>query len=185
MVFGDSYVAAGNRMRPGWGRIVAVLLGRRPILLGRGGTGFVRVGPDGRLPYGARLHELLAAPADIAIVQATGNDAVCDIAEVAVATEAFLREAANRFERLYVIGPMWALDGSERLPELRDATRDVCARVGVPFVDALGWLTARDIGPDGAHPTWAGHWKIARRAAGQIRRVRARGANQMTRSTRG
>lgn len=168
LVFGDSYVAAADRMRPGYARIVPLLLGWRGEHMGRGGTGFVRTSGD-RREYADRLAELLTRRADVLVVQATGNDATCDLADVDAATRAFLSAVVGRFPRVVVIGPMWAKDGSEHLPALRDVTSAATSDAGAEFVDALGWVRPADIGPDGAHPTWAGHWRIARKVATSIR----------------
>lgn len=169
IIFGDSYVAAADRGRPGFARLAPVFLGWRGAHMGRGGTGFVKSSP-GRLPYSDRLPDLLASTADVLIVQATGNDATCDLPSVRAEASAFLTAATRKFPRVIVLGPMWAKDGVENLPELRDLTRDVCAEVGVQFIDALGWLSGRWIGVDGAHPTRLGHALIAIRLVGSIRR---------------
>lgn len=159
LIFGDSYVAAR------WS--YARLLGASRM--GRGGTGFVRASGD-RLPYPDRLPDLLAADADVVVVQATGNDALCDLELVEKEAAEFLRPVVERFPRVILLGPMWALDGSEHLPELRDRMRRVADDLDVPLIDALGWLRPALIGPDGAHPTRRGHAVIAWRLARALRR---------------
>ncbi|GAA4028762.1 hypothetical protein GCM10023063_08020 [Arthrobacter methylotrophus] len=71
--------------------------------------------------------------------------------------------------RVIVLGRMWAKDGAEHLPALRDLTARVCADLGIVFIDSLGWLSPRLIGPDGGHPIWLGHTVIAVRIARAIR----------------
>jgi lysophospholipase L1-like esterase len=139
--------------------------------MGLGGTGFVRTNGE-RPAYASRLPALLSKDAGTVVIQATGNDAICDLASVEAATRDFLTVATGRFPRVIVVGPMWAKDGAGNLPALRDLTARVCADLGIPFIDALGWLSPRLIGPDGAHPTKLGHAVIAAKLAAAIRRLR-------------
>ena len=165
LTFGDSFVAAADHGRPGYARIAPLLLASKGQHMGSGGTGFAKTNGN-RPAYPARLAALLARDAHTVIIQASGNDAPCDLEEVRAAAKDFLITAAERFPKLVVLGPMWAIEGRENLPALHDTIREVCTHVSVPFIDALGWLSPRWIGPDGAHPTWAGHaliaWKLAR-----------------------
>lgn len=170
LIFGDSYVAAADHGRPGYARIAPLLLFKSGEHMGLGGTGFVQTNGD-RPAYSGRLPALLAREAGTVIVQATGNDALCDLADVEAATRDFLTVAAGRFPRVIVLGPMWAKDGAENLPAIRDLTAAVCAELDIEFVDALGWLSPRLIGPDGAHPNWLGHAVISVRLALAVRRL--------------
>lgn len=167
--FGDSFVAAAARFRPGYARVTPLLLRWRGSLMARGGTGFVKVADDGRKPYPDRLAELLAVKADIVVVQASGNDATCDLAEVAEAADSFLCRVQAAFSRVYVLGPMWTIAEPENLPELSGALAKVCGELDIPFIDGLSWLNPQLIGPDGEHPTWRGHALIAWRLANAIR----------------
>lgn len=168
MTFGDSFVAAADRGRPGYARLMPLLLASKGHHMGSGGTGFVKT--NGTRPaYPARLNDLLAHEADTVIIQASGNDAPCDLEEVRLAAKDFLTAAVARFPKLLVLGPMWAIEGREHLPALRDTMRDVCGELGITFIDALDWLSPRWIGPDGAHPTWGGHLLIAWKLAGAMR----------------
>jgi len=168
LTFGDSYVAAANRGRPGYARLLPLLTRTKGQHMGLGGTGFVRTSGD-RQAYASRLPALLARKADTLIIQATGNDAMCDLGEVQARTKDFLTVVCGAFPKVVVVGPMWAKDGAENLPALRDLTDDVCAELGITFIDALGWLTPKLIGPDGAHPTKLGHAVIAFRLARTLR----------------
>lgn len=167
VIFGDSFVAA----RYSYARVAPALLGYRGRPMGLGGTGFVKAALDGRQPYHTRFEALVAARPDLAIVQASGNDAVCDLAKVRAATSMFLGGLRDRLPntRVVVLSCMWAGDGSEHLPELRDVTRKACAAQGVPFVDALNWLRDDLIGLDGAHPTVKGHAVIALNVVREVR----------------
>jgi len=136
--------------------------------MGLGGTGFVKANGD-RGPYHSRLPALLQRRADILIIQATGNDALCDLDEVRVVAKDFLTQAAARFPRVVVLGPMWAKDGAENLPALSETIRTVSESCGVAYVDAASWVTPRLIGPDGAHPTKLGHAVIAWKTAAALR----------------
>lgn len=170
VIFGDSYVAA----RYSYARITPALLGYRGRRMGLGGTGFVKAAVDGRQPYHTRFEALVAARPDLAIVQGSGNDAPCDLVKVGEATATFLNDLRDRLPdtQVIVLSCMWAIEGREHLPALRDVTREACAAQGVPFVDALGWLRADLIGPDGAHPTVKGHAVIAWNAAREVRKIR-------------
>lgn len=169
LTFGDSFVAAADRGRPGYARILPLLLLSKGRHMGSGGTGFVKT--NGAKPaYPARLDDLLVQDADTLIIQASGNDAPCDLEEVRLAAKDFLAATTARFPRIVVLGPMWAIEGREHLPTLRDVMRDVCAELGIQFIDALDWISPRWIGPDGAHPTWRGHLLIAWKASRAIRR---------------
>lgn len=166
--FGDSYVGASRS----YACIAPLLLGWRPLpRMGRGGTGFVKAAPDGRQPYATRLPELLSAPADVIVVQASGNDAPCDLRAVEDATREFLVKlrAGRPDARIVVLSGMWAIEGRENLPKLLGVTARVVAEVGLPFIDASRWLSPSLIGPDGAHPTTRGHATIAARFAWALR----------------
>jgi lysophospholipase L1-like esterase len=169
LIFGDSYVAAADRGRPGYARLAPLLLGWRGAHIGVGGTGFVKASGN-RRPYPDRLADLLSREADVVVVQASGNDAVCDLSVVEQAAETFVAATVERFPSVLLLGPMWALDGSEHLPELRKRLRAAADRTGVRYVDTSGWLRARWIGSDGAHPTWAGHARLAWLVARAVRR---------------
>lgn len=169
LVFGDSYVAAADRGRPGYARLAPMLLVMRGQHIGAGGTGFVKSSSE-RQPYPARLADLLDRRADLVVVQASGNDALCDFTAVESTAESFLTATVSRFPRVLLLGPMWALDGSERLPELRKRLQSVAERTGAEYVDTDGWLSSRWIGPDGAHPTWPGHVRLAWFTARAVRR---------------
>lgn len=167
IIFGDSYVAAADKGF-GYAKLAPALMGWRGQHMGLGGTGFARTNGE-RPAYGARLADLLSRDADTVIIQATGNDAVCDLEEVRARTKDFLVTIAERITRVIVVGPMWAKHGADQLPALRDLTAEVCRELDVQFIDALGWLSPRLIGPDGAHPTRLGHVVIAARLAFAVR----------------
>lgn len=171
LTFGDSFVAAANRGRPGYARLTPLLLASQGRHMGSGGTGFVKTS-GARPAYSGRLAAMLAQDAETVIVQASGNDASCDLDEVRAAARDFLAVARDRFTRVFVLGPMWAIEGRENLPALRDTLQEVCDDLGISFIDALGWLSSRWIGPDGAHPTWSGHVVIAFRLARAIAALR-------------
>lgn len=173
LTFGDSFVAAADHCRPGYARLLPLLMLSRGENMGRGGTGFVKASGD-RRPYRSRLVDLLSRESDLVVIQSSGNDAGCDLEDVQMAARDFLTAICDRFARVVVIGPMWAIEGRENLPALRDTIGSVCGELDIQFVDALGWLAPRWIGPDGAHPTWAGHALIAWKAARAIRRSRPR-----------
>lgn len=171
VIFGDSYVAAADRGRPGFARLTPLLMLRRGSHMGRGGTGFVKENGT-RLPYPDRLPELLDRRADLTLVQVSGNDAPCDLRAVERAAEDFLCRLIADGRRAVVLGPMWAIEGRDNLSVLRDTVRLVCERCGVPFIDALGWVGPSMMGPDGAHPNLRGHAVVAWRLAVALRSLR-------------
>jgi lysophospholipase L1-like esterase len=171
-IFGDSWVAAANRGRPGYARLTPLLLARVGQFNGAGGTGFVATSGE-RLAYSSRLDQLAKMPSDLLLLQASGNDAPHDFAEVESAADSFLRQAMPHFQRTVVLGPLWAGEGRERLPQLRDVIASAASRHGVPFIDGLDWMRERDMGPDPFHPSWRGHLRLARKVARAVRNSQA------------
>lgn len=161
MVFGDSYAAEPL----GYARILPPMLLRRGCVEALGGTGFTATDPSRkRAAYYARLNKV--RDCDEILVQASGNDAKHPVAQVAADADSFI-SALPRMP-VWVLGPMWALDGSENLPELDEALGCVAQQHGLRYIRALGWLTEADMRADGAHPTLLAHAKIARRIRAAI-----------------
>ena len=172
VVFGDSFVAAADRGRPGFARLLPILMLWRGTHMGRGGTGFVKVANDGRQPYPTRLAQMLTIRCDVVVIQASGNDASCDVDQVRRIATCFLTKLVEAGKRVYLIGPMWTIDRPEDLPALQQALEAAGATAGVPVLCALDWLKPSLIGDDNEHPTWLGHLVVAFKAAAAIRRAR-------------
>ena len=76
--------------------------------------------------------------------------------------------------RFLVIGPPWpTADVPEAVLQVRDVLNVEARAAGAPFIDPLGdgWFVGRPdlIGPDGVHPTDAGHEYLAGKIAPLIR----------------
>jgi lysophospholipase L1-like esterase len=168
---GDSYTSGWNGAgvgSAGWPAIVSAALGMLETNQAVAGTGFVNPGWTGQ-PISSRVADVIRAHPQIVFVAAGHNDrrfsaSLSDRAADAVIARlhASLPEAT-----LVVIGPIWQ-DGRPpaSLHALRDHLRLVAARVGAVFIDPLqdpwfGGAAHSMIGPDGVHPTDAGHRRIA------------------------
>ena len=185
---GDSYTSGYNGAgygRSGWPAIVSAALGLRSLNRAVPGTGFVNPGWTGQ-PIRTQVAAVIRADPRIVILAGGHNDRRFSTA----ATRAAAIAVVDRIHRalpdakLVVIGPIWSGDvAPASLLRLRDALRRKAGAVGALFVDPIrgGWLAGdakRYIGPDGLHPTNAGHRHIAAlvlralRAAGPTRTAR-------------
>jgi len=168
---GDSYTTGYNGAgvgRSGWPAIVAAALGLRPTVRAVAGTGFVNPGWTGQ-PIRSRLPSVISADPRVVFLVGGHNDRRFATARSTKAAGAVL----DRLHRalpdatLVVIGPIWADGNTPRsLRLLRDHLRRKATAIGAIFIDPLrdGWFAGkahRFIGPDGIHPTDAGHRHIA------------------------
>lgn len=170
---GDSYTSgwagAGIDARS-WPRLVGAELGWRTVNLAVPGTGFLNAGWTDQ-PIGSRVAAAIAAAPDVVVVAGGHNDSRWSAGATASAADRVLDRlrAALPDALLVVVGPIWP-DGSppQRCRVLRDRLRTKAASLGAIFIDPLagGWFAAsshRFIGPDGIHPTNAGHRAMADR----------------------
>ncbi len=168
---GDSYttgyVGAGIGSA-GWPAIVSAALGLRAANDAVAGTGFVNPGWTGQ-PVSTRVGAVIRARPRVVFVAAGHNDRRFSASASAAAADLVLRElrAALPNSVIVVIAPIWQ-DGRPpaSLRALRDHLRVAAAKVGAVFIDPLidpwfGGTAHRLIGPDGIHPTDAGHRRIA------------------------
>ncbi|WP_445170813.1 Rv0518 family GDSL lipase [Mycolicibacterium sp. Dal123E01] len=144
------------------------------------------VAAEGGAGYGIRgnrgsLFEDLSARAvdrdDVLVVFfGSRNDQPVDLAQYpAVVGQTF--QAARRVApkaKFLVIGPPWpTADPPREVFALRDTLREQARTVGAVFIDPLaeGWFVGHPelIGPDGVHPTDAGHVYMAEKIAPLIR----------------
>jgi lysophospholipase L1-like esterase len=132
------------------------------------GTGFVNPGWTGQ-PVPSQVADVVLARPRIVFVAAGHNDRRFAASRSDRAADAVIARLHSALPDaiLVVIGPIWQ-DGSPpaSLRALRDHLRLAAARVDAIFIDPLrdpwfGGAAHRMIGPDGVHPTDAGHRLIA------------------------
>jgi lysophospholipase L1-like esterase len=179
---GDSYTSGYNGAgygSSGWPAIVSASLGLRPLNRAVPGTGFVNPGWTGQ-PIRTQVTSVIRADPRVVFLAGGHNDRRFPTAATRAAAVAVIDRLHRALPdaRLVVIGPIWSGDiAPGSLLRLRDALRRKAAAVGAIFVDPIrgGWLAGdakRYIGPDGLHPTNAGHRHIA---ALVLRALRAAG----------
>jgi lysophospholipase L1-like esterase len=176
---GDSYTTGWNGAglgARGWPRIVAAAKGWRVVNLAVAGTGFVNPGWTNQ-PVGTRVAAAIRANPDIVFVAAGHNDSRWSVSTTATAARSVIERLHNALPNavIVVVAPIWQ-DGSPpaRCLGLRDRLRTMATGVGATFIDPLaeGWFAGsaqRFIGPDGIHPTDAGHTHIAARVLTHLR----------------
>jgi lysophospholipase L1-like esterase len=176
---GDSYTSGWNGSgldAAGWPAIVASTFHWRSLNVAVAGTGFVNPGWTGQ-PVRTRVGEVIRAQPSIVFLAAGHNDRRFDTGSSATAADAVIDRLRSSLPGalLVVIGPIWQ-DGSPAasLQTLRDHLRRKAAAVGAIFIDPLGggWFAGsshRFIGPDGIHPTDAGHRHIAQLVLAALR----------------
>ena len=168
---GDSYTSGYNGAgygRAGWPAIVSASLGLRPLNRAVPGTGFVNPGWTAQ-PIRTQVGAVIRADPRIVFLAGGHNDRRFSTAATRAAALAVIDRLRRALPdaRLVVIGPIWSGDSAPAsLLRLRDALRRKAAAVGAQFIDPIrgGWLAGaakRYIGPDGLHPTNAGHRHIA------------------------
>ncbi|NUR86769.1 MAG: SGNH/GDSL hydrolase family protein [Nonomuraea sp.] len=177
MFVGDSFTV-GSGPVPTWRTYAAEsarLLGWQPVIAGGGGSGFLNRGHVGRTFMESFEAELAWRPApDLLVISGGHNDRRPSTLRVRRAAAALLWAARARWPhtRIVLIGPIWLEHAPARAYRVRDALEQVAARESVPFLDPLEqrW-PARIVLPDGTHPTFAGHLRIARWLADALRGI--------------
>ena len=127
-------------------------------------------------PIGTRLTAAIRQRPDIVFVAAGHNDSRWSAATTANAADKVIRRLHRALPNavLVVVAPIWSNGRPpQRCLDLRDHLRRTARSVGAMFVDPLrgGWFAGtrhRLIGPDGLHPTDAGHRFIADRVLAAI-----------------
>ena len=169
---GDSYTTGWRGAGVG-GRAWPVLVGRakgwRTVTLAVAGTGFINPGWTGQ-PLGSMVPAAARQHPDVVVIASGHNNSRWS----ASATGAAADRAIDGLRRalphaiFVIVGPIWQ-DGAPplRCLVLRDHLRRKAAAIGAVFIDPLaeGWFAGtnhRFIGPDGLHPTDAGHAHMAR-----------------------
>lgn len=175
---GDSYTSGWNGAglgARGWPQLISRERGWRTINLAVAGTGFINAGWTNQ-PVGSRVPEAIKQKPDVVFIAAGHNDSRWSSATTAEAAD----KVIDRLHRalpdalLVIIAPIWP-SGSPpaRCLELRDHLRRTAASVGAIFIDPLGegWFAGSRqhlIGPDGIHPTDAGHRAMADRVGADL-----------------
>ena len=175
---GDSYTTGWNGAgtgRRGWPALVAQTLGWQTANLAVAGTGFMNPGWTGQT-VGSRVAAAIRYQPDIVVVAAGHNDSRWSAATTARAADAVLDRLHRALPNavLVVVAPIWSNAWPPtRCLDLRDHLRQKARSIGAIFVDPLRdrWFAGsrqRLIGPDGIHPTDAGHRYIAGRIMAAI-----------------
>jgi lysophospholipase L1-like esterase len=188
---GDSYTTgwAGSGYGPaGWPAIVSRALGWRPRNLAVAGTGFVNPGWTGQ-PIRTRVAAAIAARPRVVVLAAGHNDARFGTRASAAAADAVIDRLRRALPNalLVVVAPIWA-NGSppDAILGLRNRLKRKAAAVHAVFIDPLRgrWFAGswhRYIGPDGIHPTDAGHRHIARMVLAALRDATGPAATRVSR----
>jgi lysophospholipase L1-like esterase len=172
MVFlGDSFTVGSGPVPP-WRTYAsesARLLGWQPVIAGAGGTGYLNEGRVGRTFARSFEEELAWRPApDVLVISGGHNDQRWSTGLVRQAAEQLIAEVRRRWPvtRIVMVGPIWLEDAPAKAYRVRDALAEAAVAAGVPFLDPMRrrWVTGRPsdvVLPDGVHPTFAGHERIA------------------------
>lgn len=179
---GDSYTTGWNGAglgARGWPRIVSRARGWQTVNLAVAGTGFINPGWTNQ-PVGSRVTEAIRQRPDVVFIAAGHNDSRWSVAATAAAADKVIDRLHRALPNalLVIVAPIWP-SGSPptRCLALRDHLRRTAASVGAIFIDPLGerWFAGsnqRFIGPDGIHPTDAGHRHMAERVLADLARAR-------------
>lgn len=178
MFVGDSFTV-GSGPVPTWRTYAAQtarLLGWQPVIAGAGGTGYLNKGKVGRT-FRRSFEEELAwrPPPDLLIISGGHNDQRWSTPQVRHAAAELLADVRGRWPatRIVMVGPIWLDDAPKKAYRVRDALAAVAGAARVPFLDPMRrrWVTGRPsevMLPDGVHPTFAGHERIAAWLAGEL-----------------
>ena len=170
---GDSYTTGWNGAglgSRGWPAIVGRSEQWAPTILAVAGTGFINPGWTGQT-IGSRVSAAIRQKPDVVFIAGGHNDSRWSATATGQAADAVIDRlhAALPDAVLVIVAPIWQ-SGSPpaRCLTLRDHLRRKAASIGAIFIDPLGerWFGGAAhafIGPDGIHPTDAGHRHIAAR----------------------
>ena len=168
---GDSYTTGWNGAglgSRGWPRIVSGARGWQTVNLAVAGTGFMNPGWTNQ-PVGSRVTEGIRQKPDVVFIAAGHNDSRWSVSTTAEAADKVIARLHKALPNalLVIVAPIWPTGSPPtRCLALRDHLRRTAASIGAVFIDPLGerWFAGsneRFIGPDGIHPTDAGHRHMA------------------------
>jgi len=168
---GDSYTTGWNGAglgRRGWPALVTRARHWHMANLAVAGTGFMNPGWTGQ-PIGSRVPAVIRQRPDVVFIVGGHNDSRWSSATTATAADKVILRLHQALPDavLVVVAPIWSNGRPpQRCLDLRDHLRRTARSVGAVFVDPLreGWFAGKRqhmIGPDGLHPTDAGHRFIA------------------------
>jgi lysophospholipase L1-like esterase len=181
---GDSYTegtGAENANRS-FAAQVALQESWQLINAGQGGTGYVTDGPPqypARDPLPDRVADVVSQHPQVVIVAAGIDDAErgYSVAQLTAGVQATLQPLRDQLPEAFiaVIGPFWPNEApTASVDQVDQVVQDVAKKVGLPFVSPIEdkWITGTNdgtplgnrvqyIGPDGTHPTQAGHDYLA------------------------
>lgn len=172
MFVGDSFTV-GSGPVPTWRSYAtetARLLRWQPVIAGAGGTGFVNRGRVGRNFQESFEAELAWRPApDVLVISGGHNDRRWNTLRVRQAAAKLVWTARGYWPstKIVLVGPLWLDHAPRKAYAVRDALADVATREQVSFIDPMKqrWVTGKrteTVLPDGIHPTFSGHLRIAR-----------------------
>jgi lysophospholipase L1-like esterase len=179
-IIGGSYTAGtvfGGMGRNGWPALTATRLGQQgidiiPSVGAEDGSGYVTPGDDHRTVLADQI-PMVVRPDDKLVVifgSRSESDVPTEVLEPSVRHSLDAVQAAAPDAKIIVIGPVSTEpDPPENVLKSRDVARTEADSTGATFVDPIaeGWfLNLPDlIGPDGMHPTDAGHTYLADKIA--------------------
>ncbi len=179
---GDSYTTGWNGSgfgTHGWPSIVSSTFRWKDVNLAVAGTGYLNPGWTGT-PISSRVSAAIDQNPDVVIVAAGHNDSKWSAAVTGRAADDVLDRLRRALPgaRLVIVGPVWP---GGRAPArcllLRNHLRARAQAIGATFVDPIGerWFAGsriKLIGPDGIHPTDAGHRYMAERILADLAKGR-------------
>ncbi|MEU1881221.1 SGNH/GDSL hydrolase family protein [Streptosporangium sp. NPDC020072] len=166
MVLGDSFTA-GSGPVPRWESYAARAartLGWQLVTAGAAGTGFVNPGRVRRTFQQSFDAELSWRPAPDLLILSGGHNDHTTPGRVYGAARRLLVTARTRWPRtrVVVIGPIWMGREPRWVPAVRDAIAVAADEEATVFLDPLDHPWGRGaILPDGVHPTFLGHRRLA------------------------
>lgn len=181
-VIGDSYTGgsdAGGYGPKGWPELVTATLSREGVTItprvgAEGGSGYAHPGQKGGV-FADQIPATVRPDDGLVVLFGSRNDddiAAADLTNTVRDTLVSVKATAPQ-AKLLVIGPPWTDANPPRgVLQARDILRDQARAVGATFVDPItdGWFAGRPelIGPDGVHPTDAGHAYMAEKIAPHV-----------------
>lgn len=149
-------------------RLTAVKPGLVLVNAAQNGSGYVTTGEEGDT-FGAEVQRTVNAWTRTVLFFGSDNDLGEDIAQVKQAALAALQDVrlrAPHARRIVVGPPAYSADPDQDLLAIRDALKAAADASSAEFVDPIAhdWMATQAdalLGPDGEHPSPAGHVHLA------------------------